>query len=68
MHDGPLNKGFFPMAVVPSRRVAKSFDGAASGGHGVQHLGWVQTMGHDPDTSAVGEAGGTDSVFTPIID
>ena len=32
MHDGPLNKGCFQAAVVPSRRVAESFDGPLLGG------------------------------------
>jgi len=47
--------------------VNKSFDRAASGGHGIRHFEWVQTMGHEPDTLAVGEAGGTDTVFTLMV-
>ena len=57
-HEGPLHKGCRLTAMVSSRRVAKSFDGAASGGgHGTRRLAYMRTTSHGTDTLMSGEAG-----------
>jgi hypothetical protein len=46
-----------PTTMVSSRRVAKSFDGAASGRRGTRRFESAQIMGHGADTLTSGEAG-----------